>query len=280
LDTNHKRPLHFAEVLAPQPSPQGIDMVTTLRHFAIVTYAVPPERVRPYVHPRFDLDTFSGSDGRPLVWVSAVPFIDQDFRLMRLPWPAFQFGQTNYRTYVLDPATGEHAVWFFGTTLDSWSVLIPRYLWRLPWHYGRVQFTCAYDQSRRRYNHYLMSTRSDWAAVELELEDSGQPVTELEHFTDLEAALVLLTHPVTGFYYRRDGRLGSYRIWHDRLHGTLAHCRHARFSLLDRLGLVPYAEQPHPYNVFLQHETEFIIHLPPREERGSGGAGEQGSRGD
>ena len=35
---------------------------------------------------------------------------------------------------------GERAVWFFGTSLDSFWVGVPRSLWNLPWHPARMRF--------------------------------------------------------------------------------------------------------------------------------------------
>lgn len=255
--------LRFNDDLLTRPPVAGRDVVTNLEHFAIVSYAVPVQRVRPLIDPRFDLDRFPGAGGEPSVWVSMVPFEDQDFRFAALPWLRFRFGQTNYRTYVVERSTGRRAVWFFGTTLDSWTVAIPRHVWKLPWRRGHVQFQCEYDSARERYATYRMTTHSDWAPVELELEDLGVPVTALDGVADVEAALVALTHPLTGVYYRRDGRLGTYRIWHDRLRCTMGRVARARIGLFDRLGLVPYDEQGHPHSVLLQHRTEFTIYLPP-----------------
>ncbi|MDB4981962.1 MAG: hypothetical protein JWM82_2714, partial [Myxococcales bacterium] len=181
--------------------------------------------------------------------------------------PRFRFGQTNYRTYVRDRETGQPAVWFFGTTLDSWLVVVPRYVWKLPWHRGRVRFDCAFDAEHGRYARYRMTTQSAWAPVELELEDSGDPVASLAGFPDLEAGLVALTHPLMGVYTRRDGALGTYRIWHDRLRCTAGRVVDARFGLLDRLGVVPFAEQLAPHSVLLQHRSEFTIYLPPQRLR-------------
>ena len=262
-DTSSSGELRFTHDLLQRPSPSGIDAVTTLRHFALINYAVAPQLVRPHVHPRFDLDCFSGPDDSPRVWVSVVPFEDQDFRFFRFPWLRFHFGQTNYRTYVVDRLTGRRAVWFFGTTLGSPTVLLPRYVWRLPWHYGRFRFDCAFDDATRKYSHYRVTTASKWAPLQLALEDSGEPVAELDGFPDLEAGLVTLTHPLAGVYYRRDGQVGTYSVWHDRLRSTIGHCQNAQIGLLDRLGLVSYAEQQRPHSVLIQHETEFIIHLPP-----------------
>ena len=240
------------------------DVVTSLEHFAIISYAVPPERVRAYVHPRFDLDCFDGADGAPRVWVSVVPFEDQDFRLAALRWPTFRFGQTNYRTYVVDRQTGRRAAWFFGTTLDSWLVNVPRHIWKLPWHRGTVRFSCIFDVDQNRYARYRMVTESAWAPVDLEIEDTGRPVSALDGYQDLEAGLVALTHPLVGVYYRRDGQLGTYRIWHDRLQCTSGRLVKGKFDLLDRLGIATFAEQAMPHSVLLQRRTEFAIYLPPR----------------
>lgn len=255
--------LAFTEALLTRPAVSGLDVEATLEHFAIVSYAVPPERVRPHVHPAFDLDCFAGPQGEPLVWVSMVPFEDQNFRFVAARWLRFRFGQTNYRTYVIDRATGRRGVWFFGTTLDSWSVAIPRYVWKLPWHRGRIRFDCEYDSTARRYVRYQMTTRGGWAPVDLTLEDSGVPVAALSGFADLEAGLVALTHPLVGIFYRRDGQLGTYSIWHDRLRCTSGRVLAARIELFDRLGMVPYDEQSRPHSVLLQHSTEFTIYLPP-----------------
>ena len=255
--------LAFNDDLLTKPALSPGDVVATLQHFAIVSYAVPARRVRPHVDPAFDLDCFPSPSGEPLVWVSMVPFEDQDFHFVAFPRLRFRFGQTNYRSYIIDRSTGQRAVWFFGTTLDSWTVAVPRFVWKLPWHRGRIRFHCDYDSATRRYTRYQMTTDTGWAPVELALEDLGQAVTSLDGFTSVEAALVALTHPLIGVYYRRDGRLGTYRIWHDRLHCTAGRVLHARIGLFDRLGLVPYDEQARPHSVLLQRQTEFSIYLPP-----------------
>jgi uncharacterized protein YqjF (DUF2071 family) len=247
-----------------RPPARWCDVVTRLRHFAIVTYAIPPERLRPLVDPRFDLDCIvDGKNGRKAM-VSMVPFEDQDFHFAGCPWARFHFGQTNYRAYVVERDGPCRAVWFFGTTLGSWTVHVPRQLWKLPWHPGRMRFDCAYDAEAVRYGRYAMHTSAEWAPVELELEDTGRPVERLDGFPDLERGLFILTHPLRGYFHRRDGRLGAYNVWHDRLRCTSARVRNARIGLFDRLGLVPYDEQLEPHSVLVQPLTEFTIYLPPR----------------
>lgn len=259
-----RHPLRFTADLLTEPRHRAWDVVTTLRHFAIVTYALDPDRLIPHLHPRFEPDCVALANGQQQALLSVVPFHDEAFHFVGMPLLRWSFGQTNYRAYVRDRSTGERAVWFFGTTLDSTTVLIPRYLWKLPWHLGRITFDCELDPHTRRYTRYRMATRSRWAPAMLDLSDSGTPVTTLSGFDDAETGLVVLTHPLQGYYYRRDGTLGSYTIWHDRLTPTLAHCNSAQFPLLDRLGLVPLAEHATPHSVLLQAETRFSIYLPPK----------------
>jgi hypothetical protein len=256
--------LRYTPELLARPRHRALDVVTKLRHFAIVSYAVEPAALRRQLHQRFDPDCVTLEDGREAALISVVPFLDVDFHFAALPWPRWTFGQTNYRAYVRDRATGERAVWFFGTTLDSASVLIPRYLWRLPWHRGRIRFACELDAATGTYRRYAMRTEGGWAPVTLELEDTGLAVDALPGFADLETGMVLLTHPLRGYFHRRDGRLGSYSIWHDRLRPTVARCLRAEFPLLEQLGLVSPEEQARPHSVLLQPETEFSIYLPPR----------------
>lgn len=58
-----------------------------------------------------------------------------------------------------------------------------------------MKFDCGYDEAAGRYSRYRMSTTSEWAPVELELEDSGEPLTALEGYPDLDEGLVTLAHP-------------------------------------------------------------------------------------
>lgn len=254
-------PLTFAHALTPRPTPSGIDAITTLRHFAIVTYAIPPERVRPIIHPQFELECIE-LDGRPHALLSVVPFEDQDFRAAAFPSPRWRFGQTNYRIYVRDRATSERAVWFLGTTLGSQWVQLPRHAWKLPWHHGRFAIDCAQDASGR-YVRYQMTTESAWAPASLEVVHEPAAPLSFPGFPNEETALVVLTHPLAGYYTRRDGRLGTYSVWHDRLTPTAGRVRNARFGLLDRLGIVPFAEQAQAYSVLIQPQTEFLVRLPP-----------------
>ncbi|MBK7779177.1 MAG: DUF2071 domain-containing protein [Ardenticatenia bacterium] len=249
---------------ADGPPARGLDAVATLAHFAIVTWAVAPEALRPHVHSRFDLDLIRGADGADRALVSVVPFEDQDFHFAALPWWRWRFPQTNYRVYVRDRQTDERLVWFLGTCLDSWTVAVPRLLWRLPWHRGRSRFDCRWNAAAGRYDRWSLRTESDWAPLELELADAGHAPQAVPGFPNLDEAMQVLTHPLQGVFYRQDGRLGSYSVWHAPLQPTAGRLLRARVGLLDRLGILSYAEQEQAHSVLMQPSTLFRIYLPPR----------------
>ena len=255
--------LRFDDFLHARPKPRGIDVLCKLQHFAIITYAVEPERFEGLLPNRFRLDTVEIS-GESKGLISVVPFIDVDFTSAVFPFPKFRMGQTNYRIYVVDTNTGERCVWFLGTTLDSWTLVVPRYLWNLPWYPGAVRFECEIDPQTGRYRSYHMRTDARWAPAEVRLSQPKGLNWDFAGFPDEETALVFLTHPLSGFYHRRDGKLGTYRVWHDRLRVAPAKLESAFFGLLERGGIVTRDEQQCPHSVLLEPINEFTIYLPPK----------------
>lgn len=250
------------DYLIERPKPQGIDVLCSLKHFAIITYAVPADRFKGIFPERFQLDTVE-IGGQEMGLISVVPFIDVDFTSAVFPFPKFTMGQTNYRIYIIDTETGERCVWFLGTTLDSWTLAVPRYVWDLPWHAGKVKFDCTVNEASGLYDKYHMQTTSNWAEATVSLIQSESDQLDFPGFSDVESALVYLTHPLAGFYYRRDGKLGTYRVWHKELAVKPAQLGSANFKLLSTLGIVMESEQSSPYSVLIEPINEFTIYLPP-----------------
>ena len=211
---------------------------------------------------RFKLDTVL-IDGIEKALISVVPFIDVDFTSAVFPFPKFEMGQTNYRIYIVDTHTNEKCVWFLGTTLDSWTRIVPHTIWNLPWYSGRVTFDCVQDVDDT-YIKYAMNTKATWAPASVALERANSSELHLPGFPDEETGLVFLTHPLRGYYHRRDGKLGTYHVWHNQLAVAPAKLIEANFGLLERLGLVNTAEQMHPHSALVDPLNEFTIYLPPK----------------
>lgn len=263
MTTSPLQSLKIKNFLHPKPKPKGMDVLCKLQHFAIITYAVDPCRFEGLFPARFILDTVE-IDGVEKALISVVPFIDVDFTSAVFPFPKFTMGQTNYRIYIIDKETMERCVWFLGTTLDSWTLAVPKFLWNLPWYSGDVKFDCEFDGSQQIYLKYKMTTDASWAPANVELTQTKNANIELAGFPDTETGLVYLTHPLAGFYHRRDGKLGTYRVWHKQLDVTCAKLKSVSFGLLSRLGLVTLEEQQIAHSVLIEPINEFTIYLPPK----------------
>jgi len=252
------RPARFLIEDLATPSLTPLSVVTTLADFAIITYAVEPSALAKHLPAGFEPEIFLLGNGTRCALVSAVTFRDLDFRLCACPWPRFSFGQTNYRAYVLHQ--GRRVAWFFGTSLATPFVIVPRHLWLLPWHHAKMRFSTAWreDVCAR----YELNTMGSWGAAELILEGTNEPGGCLDGFHDSEDTSVILTHPLVGVYLRRDGKVGTYSVWHDRLVMSRAIAKRAHFEVFQKLGLCQIGQKPH--SVVVQRETEFTILLPPK----------------
>ena len=250
--------------LNPRPG-NAMTVRTLLQHFALINYALPPERLRPHIPAdRFDLQIVD-IDGKPKAMLSAVPFLDVDFRFARLaPWLRWQCGQTNRRAYVIDRRTGWPGVWFFGTTLGSPLVHAARALWRIPWHYAKYRIDVHLDPARGAYDRYRYDVDSAWCAARIDLAGEAAPIGLTAGFASMAEQTLILTHPVDGYFRRLDGALGGYSIWHPLMSLSRARPRDLWFSLYERLGLLSAQEMQHPHSVFLCREVPFEVYLPPR----------------
>jgi len=240
-----------------------LDVNTKLQHFSLISYAVPLERIAKYIPEPFELWTFTTED-KKFALVSAVPFVDYDFHFYHLAkFPKFKFCQTNFRTYIVDKRNGEHAAWFFGTTLGSFSVYIPRLIWKMPWQYAKYKINTKFENNR--YIDYEMSFKSSLGNGSVHIKDTGKALNLLPSFETLDEQMFILTHPVLGYYNRPKQGIGTYEIWHPKM--KLTHCtvEHLYFELFEKLGLLSKDEMLKPHSVLITPEIEFDVLLPPRK---------------
>ena len=244
--------------ITPRPQFRYTDATTQLLDFAIITYAVDPKRLREILPKSLTPDCFTLDDGREVAFVSAVPFRDVDFHFHFAPFITVSMGQTNYRAYVRRP-DGQRVVYFFGTTLSGFWIRIPRDLWKLPWKTAKMQFDTQWAEDR--LISYTLKTQSDWGPSNLVMKGNEQDMGRLDGFVDEDETATVLTHPLIGYYYRNDGTIGSYHVWHERLALKRAHVEKASFPVFERLGLID--EQTKIHSALVMPKTEFVICLPP-----------------
>ena len=226
----------------------------------MVSYRVDPERLAAILPAEVDPEVFAFDDGTEGSLVSAVPFVDRDFHFRFFPLVKVSCGQVNYRAYVT--FRGERGVWFFGTSLDSVFVTLPRYVWQMPWHRDRISIEGRWDGDR--CESWAFSA-TGWGAGTCRLAATGEPLTRLDGFTDLDETVEVLTHPMTGWYQRSRGGLGRYSVWHDVLGVRPCAVDEARFAVFERLGLVEPGAEPH--SAVVARTVHFDVHTPPTKVR-------------
>jgi hypothetical protein len=237
-----------------------LDARTTLESFGLVTFDVDPDRLAAVLPAPLQPEVRRLDDGRERGFVSAVSFRDVDFRFASAPFIRASFFQTNYRAYVRGP-DGRRAVYFFGTTLDSGLVSLPRRAWGMPWRGGRTRIEAAWSGDDGRCVSYRHRCAGRWGGADVELTGTGRPLERLDGFTDVDDGALVLTHPLDGWYERPGGRLGRYSVWHPRLEPEMGIAGRARYAVFEELGLVRPGSVPH--SVLLQRSVEFDVHLPP-----------------
>jgi hypothetical protein len=249
-----------AEAFArPRPRLAGFDASTTLEDLAIVTFDVEPARLAALLPAGVTPEVRTLDGGTERGFVSAVSFRDVDFRFAGASWLRVSFAQTNYRAYVHGP-DGRRAVWFFGTTLDSPLVALPRHLWRMPWHEGATTLEADWTVEGvcRRYRHRCDGS---WGGADVELVGTAERAGRLDGFADADDAAHVLTHPLDGWFRRNDGSLGRYAVWHGRMQPSVGVTRRARYAIFEDAGLVSADTEPH--SVLLQQTIDFDVILPP-----------------
>lgn len=249
----------------PRPAPRWTHATTELDDFMMITYRVDPRRLDDVTPSEFRPTVFPFDDGSEGGLVSAVPFLDRDFHFNRFPVVKVACGQVNYRAY--GTLRGERGVWFFGTSLDSIFVALPRYGWRMPWHRDRVRIDADWAPADGRARVRLSAVGS-WGNAACDVVTTGAPFDRIDGFRDGDETKEVLTHPTTGWFRRTDGRLGKYTVWHPVFDPRPCDVRYARFEVFEDLGLVDPDTRPH--SALVQPTIHFDVHTPPHRLDRSG----------
>ena len=239
-----------------------LDINTRLEHFAIISYKVPIERIEHLIPHPFKLWTFF-ENGIEYALVSAVPFKDKDFSLYRiLKIVKFNFYQTNFRTYVINQTDNSHCAWFFGTTLGSITAIIPKKLWNMPWEFGK--YKTNFNLENHQYSRYQIDFQSKHGAGNIDIKSKNSKMILHDGFADLDQQILILTHPIMGYYHLTNGKIGSYQIWHPQIDLHEGQVKQTYFELFERLGFLNKKEMNEPHSILMTNEIEFDILMPPK----------------
>ena len=236
-----------------------LEFRTVLRHLAIVTYAVPAERLARHIPPQAELVTYS-HQGRTVGLVSAVAMQQTGLHYAWLPLPRLSFPQLNYRVYV--NYQGEPAVFFLGSVVDQPFAGLTRRLWRVPWHRGAIALDADMASGEGRY-----SVRSLSSLGEGSFSLRGRaPAEVLPPFRSRGEMLRRLTHPLLGLSWE-DGGCRVFRITHPPLQADASRLVSHRLEPLHVWGILKPGEGDHPHSVLYVPRADFRMYLPPALHR-------------
>jgi hypothetical protein len=240
-----------------RPLPRWHHATTELDDFAIISYRVAPGLIARHLPEGVTPEAFGFDDGARDALVSAVVFNDRDFHFRFFPAASMSCGQINYRTYVR--SNGEPGVWFFGTSLDHPLVHLPRLVWGMPWTRSRIRISTDDTRTSPRWS---MTADDGSGRSHCDLVPTSEPLDRLDGFADADEVIRVLTHPTDGWFRHRDGGVGRYSIWHDGMAPSPCRVHAARFTFLEKLGLITPRTRPH--SAVTQPTIHFDIHTPPR----------------
>jgi uncharacterized protein YqjF (DUF2071 family) len=228
-----------------------------VRNFAVVTYAVPADRVRARLPAVYDLETILGDDGE-LALVSATCFCNGDFRWSALPYPRLTFDESTYRTYVTH--RGRRGVYFFKRYLGSPLALPPQRAVEMSASLARFDVETKLDESG--YAAYSCRVQGRDEENSFSIRAGDDPVARAPFDTGEEMAQHI-TYRLHGFFTTSAGFQGHMPVSHARMAPWAGELVSARFDTLARLGILEEEELRHPYCVLVQPLIAFDLH-PPR----------------
>jgi hypothetical protein len=229
----------------------------------MVSYAVPPERVRKYIPEGLELDTRLNSMGEERAFVSVVIFLNDHIRLFPTKWPTMTFLQVNYRTYVHHK--GVPGVWFFKLMQASKMASFNRRVFGAPTFYADLAQEFDLDRDGGAYRRYQFNSLSPDHTLHLDVEPApGPPELDGLFSSGVEMNVFLSSRPDGYFADQRKPGVTSLTIWHETLQPTYGEARKAEFGLFSDLGLVRPEEQAKPYSVLLTPLTTLLGQMPKK----------------
>jgi uncharacterized protein len=242
-----------------------------LRDLLFINYAVDPDRLRPFVPAELQLDTLIDGKGRPLAFVSAVPFHVADVRSGLLPLPRLSFEQINYRAYVHgDDGPG---VYFFDMRVNSRLVTATTSFLRMPVDHQDISIitepvSANVGTSDIEIGHENPAPHSMRYSVEspgphgLEAEVTiGGPHASAGPLDQSVPPAFITDRPV-GYTSVASGSLYKISVEHPPLDSLTAHVERVRAPALVTLGIMNLDETAKPHSALYVREALFKTQVP------------------
>jgi hypothetical protein len=229
----------------------------TLRNVFYVSYALPSGKLRPLVPNVLTLATVADN----MAFISLVALRSTKVRFSSFPVFRFNYNQFNIRTYVIDPLSGQPAVYFIRSRVTSRFISMATNTIGIPWQY--IGFTIDLAGSKKPQSATISGDWRDRFLIKVQADANSYGVPSL--FQDRKSAVDFLIKPLIGL--AGDGRrLVRFTIRHPEVQPIGWRLTELDCPLLNELVDIDNIIKPH--SVFYLPEADFSIFLPPKRIKG------------
>ena len=228
-----------------------------VQNFALVTHSVPAERVRPHVPELFELETYLDESGREMTFVSANGFCNRQVHWALARYPAHDFDQLTFRTYVT--YGGLKGSYFFGTYVSTrLSLLGQLSVARCTW---LADFDLDISSHTAGYPSYACGAEGPRGTVSYRLEATEAP--EPKHpFDSGDALAQFITYRLHGFTKHPFGFQTHGPVEHRRMRPWSGRLLEGRFDFWERMGILEPSEFENVYSVLIEPSVRFTLFAP------------------
>jgi hypothetical protein len=224
----------------------------TLENVLYISYGIPADDLRPLVPDILPLAT----RGDGIAFVSLVAFRSANVRLTFFPLIRFNYNQFNIRTYVIDPVSGQPAVYFIRSGVTSRIISVVNSISGIPWQFIKVT-----EELNNTGDHRELSISGNWGnSFSIEAWSAGGKEQALEYFGSKKPAVDFLIRPLIG-YIKGNSGVSRFTIRHSEVDPENWTLQKLNVPLFNKLVAVKNIIEPH--SVFYLNTADFSIFLPP-----------------
>ncbi|MEN6622238.1 MAG: DUF2071 domain-containing protein [Smithella sp.] len=225
-------------------SPKLLTINMELYNLLFISYLVPADRIRPLVPTELALSSLNNK-----VFISAVAMQCRMVHLFNLTWPGFNYDQLNLRTYVIDPETGDPAVYFFRSAVSSRIIPAATLIIGIPWTH--ISFNLLTECSA---NETFYRAVGNWNG-DIDILMRSSLIRNSQ-----DAVIKHITEPLVGFTGRGQN-LKRIVITHNVLDVRFLSLMEIKFNLPVKDGLLDASELNKPDSVLIVPQTKFSIFI-------------------
>lgn len=241
---------------------RALERLTTaqvnVENFALINHAVPAERVRRHVPDKFELETFESNDGKELCFVSASCFCNRQLRWSMSRYPAIDFDQNTYRTYVTHE--GQRGSYFLGTNVSTRLSFVGQTA--VAAVSFRAEFDVHIEKGVEGYSIYSSSSESGMGRTEFEVVAREKPAAKHPFATGDEHAQYI-TYRLHGYARNPLGFETHGPVSHRHMQPWSGTLMSGRFDFWEQLGILFPDEVLPAYSVLVEPSVLFTL-MPPR----------------